>query len=68
MTLYFGTWNFVTIQAQPETVQKVCDVVRKQLALPPEHEVTPETEFEALGADSLDTVRFKLSASIVNFK
>ncbi|KAI4336379.1 hypothetical protein L6164_014913 [Bauhinia variegata] len=42
--------------AQPETVQKVCEIVRKQLALPPESELTPETKFSALGADSLDTV------------
>lgn len=44
-------------QAKPETVQKVCDIVRKQLALPPETELTPQSKFSALGADSLDTVR-----------
>ncbi|KAL5053139.1 hypothetical protein RYX36_033821 [Vicia faba] len=44
------------VQAQPETVQKVSKIVRKQLALTPETELTPETKFSALGADSLDTV------------
>ncbi|KAJ7945641.1 Acyl carrier protein [Quillaja saponaria] len=43
-------------QAKPETLQKVCEIVRKQLALTPESELTPETKFSALGADSLDTV------------
>ncbi|KAK7399271.1 hypothetical protein VNO78_10451 [Psophocarpus tetragonolobus] len=43
-------------QAQPQTLQKVCDIVRKQLALPPESQLTPDTKFAALGADSLDTV------------
>lgn len=43
-------------QAKPETVQKVCDIVRKQLALPAETDLTPESKFSALGADSLDTV------------
>ena len=30
--------------------------MRKQLALPAESELTPDTKFSALGADSLDTV------------
>lgn len=34
--------------------------MRKQLALTPETELTPETKFSALGADSLDTVRIQL--------
>ncbi|KAK9276777.1 hypothetical protein L1049_006313 [Liquidambar formosana] len=46
----------VSCAAKPETVQKVCEIVRKQLALPAESEVTPESKFSALGADSLDTV------------
>ncbi|XAR54590.1 hypothetical protein NMG60_11029800 [Bertholletia excelsa] len=46
----------VSCAAKPETVQKVCDIVRKQLALPPETAVTGESKFQALGADSLDTV------------
>ncbi|XP_021814695.1 acyl carrier protein 1, chloroplastic-like [Prunus avium] len=41
---------------KPETVQKVVEIVRKQLALPPESEVTPDSKFASLGADSLDTV------------
>ncbi|CAL5361773.1 hypothetical protein CsSME_00052897 [Camellia sinensis var. sinensis] len=46
----------VSCAAKPETVEKVCEIVRKQLALPPESELTPDTKFAALGADSLDTV------------
>ena len=42
--------------AKPETVQKVCGIVRKQLAIPAETEITGESKFSALGADSLDTV------------
>ncbi|PKI68836.1 hypothetical protein CRG98_010893 [Punica granatum] len=44
------------LQAKPETVSKVCDIVKKQLALPDDTEVTGESKFAALGADSLDTV------------
>lgn len=44
------------LQAKPETVEKVCKIVRKQLALTDESELTPESKFAALGADSLDTV------------
>ncbi|XP_061339866.1 acyl carrier protein 1, chloroplastic-like [Gastrolobium bilobum] len=51
----------ISCAAQPETVQKVCEVVRKQLALAPESELTPETKFSALGADSLDTVEIVMS-------
>ncbi|KAK6147959.1 hypothetical protein DH2020_018873 [Rehmannia glutinosa] len=43
-------------QAKPETVEKVSDIVRKQLALSPETQLTPQTKFTELGADSLDTV------------
>ncbi|GAB4835892.1 acyl carrier protein [Ancistrocladus abbreviatus] len=43
-------------QAKPETVEKVCSIVRKQLALPNDSAVTGESKFSALGADSLDTV------------
>ncbi|KAM7475787.1 hypothetical protein LguiB_023030 [Lonicera macranthoides] len=46
----------ISCSAKPETVQKVCEIVRKQLALPPEVELTPDSKFSALGADSLDTV------------
>ncbi|CAI9773696.1 unnamed protein product [Fraxinus pennsylvanica] len=46
----------ITCAAKPETVQKVSDIVRKQLVLSAETQLTPETKFTALGADSLDTV------------
>ncbi|KEH36709.1 putative Acyl carrier protein (ACP) [Medicago truncatula] len=46
----------VTCAAKPETVQKVCDIVKKQLALSEDSTITGESKFTALGADSLDTV------------
>ncbi|OIV91947.1 hypothetical protein TanjilG_23208 [Lupinus angustifolius] len=46
----------ITCAAKPETVEKVCNIVKKQLALPAESAVTGESKFSALGADSLDTV------------
>ncbi|KAF3454384.1 hypothetical protein FNV43_RR04831 [Rhamnella rubrinervis] len=46
----------VCCAAKPETVKKVCDIVRKQLALPDDSKVHGESKFAALGADSLDTV------------
>ncbi|KAJ1427261.1 Polyketide synthase, phosphopantetheine-binding domain [Sesbania bispinosa] len=46
----------VSCAAKPETVKKVCDIVKKQLALPDDSSVTGESKFSALGADSLDTV------------
>ncbi|KAK4775752.1 hypothetical protein SAY87_023713 [Trapa incisa] len=46
----------VSCAAKPETVNKVCKIVRKQLALPDDSAVTGESKFAALGADSLDTV------------
>ncbi|GMH23469.1 hypothetical protein Nepgr_025312 [Nepenthes gracilis] len=46
----------ISCAAKPETVQKVCDIVRKQLALPPESELAGDSKFSSLGADSLDTV------------
>ncbi|KAL0342275.1 UNVERIFIED_CONTAM: Acyl carrier protein 4, chloroplastic [Sesamum calycinum] len=42
--------------AKAETVEKVSEIVRKQLALSPETTLTPQTKFSELGADSLDTV------------
>lgn len=47
---------YCVVQAKPETVEKVCDIVKKQLALPDGSVVTGESKFSALGADSLDTV------------
>ncbi|CAK9143355.1 unnamed protein product [Ilex paraguariensis] len=46
----------VSCAAKPETVQKVCEIVRKQLALPAESELHSASKFSDLGADSLDTV------------
>ncbi|KAJ4878328.1 hypothetical protein Rs2_43346 [Raphanus sativus] len=46
----------VSCAAKPETVDKVCEVVKKQLSLKAGDEVTAATKFAALGADSLDTV------------
>ncbi|XP_062202708.1 acyl carrier protein 1, chloroplastic-like [Phragmites australis] len=61
--------NFVSIRSTPsslrfkiccsakrETVDKVCEIVKRQLALPDETAVTGESKFAELGADSLDTV------------
>ncbi|XP_030539491.1 acyl carrier protein 4, chloroplastic isoform X1 [Rhodamnia argentea] len=48
-------------QAKPETVDKVCEIVRKQLALPAEADLTPESKFSAIGADSLDTVEIVMA-------
>ncbi|CAL9202801.1 unnamed protein product [Musa hybrid cultivar] len=42
--------------AKPETVNKVIDIVKKQLALSDDTSLTPESKFSSLGADSLDTV------------
>ncbi|KAH7543174.1 acyl carrier protein 1, chloroplastic [Ziziphus jujuba] len=46
----------VSCAAKPETVKKVCDIVRKQLAVPDDSKIDGESKFAALGADSLDTV------------
>ncbi|KDP23595.1 hypothetical protein JCGZ_23428 [Jatropha curcas] len=46
----------ISCAAKPETVEKVCQIVKKQLALAPEAVVTGESKFTTLGADSLDTV------------
>ncbi|KAK1277867.1 hypothetical protein QJS04_geneDACA003350 [Acorus gramineus] len=43
-------------QAKPETVDKVCEIVKKQLALSDDSTVTGSSKFAELGADSLDTV------------
>lgn len=44
-------------QAKPETVNKVVEIVKKQLALAEDRDVTGESKFSVLGADSLDTVK-----------
>lgn len=46
---------------------KVCEIVRKQLALPTEREVCGESKFAALGADSLDTVKLMLLDIFASF-
>nr|P52414.1 RecName: Full=Acyl carrier protein 4, chloroplastic; Short=ACP; Flags: Precursor [Cuphea lanceolata]CAA64542.1 acyl carrier protein [Cuphea lanceolata] len=51
-----GSFARVSCQAKPETVAKVCRIVKKQLALPDDSEVNGLSKFSALGADSLDTV------------
>lgn len=47
-------------QAKKETVDKVCMIVKKQLAVPDGTPVTAESKFSELGADSLDTVNPQL--------
>lgn len=54
LTIFYVSFE----QAKPETVEKVCEIVRKQLALPADSAVTGESKFASLGADSLDTVFF----------
>ncbi|CAA0842919.1 Acyl carrier protein 2- chloroplastic [Striga hermonthica] len=46
----------VACAAKPETVKKVVKIVKKQLALPDDSEVSGESKFATLGADSLDSV------------
>ncbi|XP_008458496.2 acyl carrier protein 1, chloroplastic-like [Cucumis melo] len=46
----------VCCAAKPETVNKVVEIVRKQLALNEDSKVDGESKFIDLGADSLDTV------------
>ncbi|KAI5650663.1 hypothetical protein M9H77_36668 [Catharanthus roseus] len=46
----------IACAAKPDTVDKVCKIVRKQLALADDYVVNGESKFQALGADSLDTV------------
>lgn len=46
----------ISCVAKPETVNKVCEIVKKQLALPSDSKLTSDSKFSALGADSLDTV------------
>ncbi|KAL8171320.1 hypothetical protein V2J09_023124 [Rumex salicifolius] len=46
----------ISCAAKPETVEKVCSIVKKQLALAEDTSVTGESKFASLGADSLDTV------------
>jgi hypothetical protein len=43
-------------QAKHDTIDKVCGIVKKQLAVDEDTLVNGETKFADLGADSLDTV------------
>ncbi|KAL5983936.1 acyl carrier protein [Asimina triloba] len=47
--------------AKPETLHKVSEIVRKQLALADDSPVTGESKFSQLGADSLDTVEIVMA-------
>lgn len=56
-TLQPVTQRFAVLRAaKKETVEKVCDIVKKQLVLPEGTDVTGASKFTDLGADSLDTV------------
>ncbi|KAF7073983.1 hypothetical protein CFC21_078895 [Triticum aestivum] len=46
----------VRCAAKKETVEKVCDIVKSQLALADDTVVSGSSTFADLGADSLDTV------------
>ncbi|KAL6859191.1 hypothetical protein ACP4OV_018193 [Aristida adscensionis] len=46
----------VCCSAKKDTVDKVCEIVKKQLALADDSEVSGASKFSELGADSLDTV------------
>uniref|UniRef100_A0A0C9QMC6 Acyl carrier protein n=1 Tax=Wollemia nobilis TaxID=56998 RepID=A0A0C9QMC6_9CONI len=51
----------VVCAAKPETVTKVCEIVKSQLALSEDKTLTPESKFSDLGADSLDTVEIVMA-------
>ncbi|KAI8566121.1 hypothetical protein RHMOL_Rhmol02G0015100 [Rhododendron molle] len=55
----------ISCAAKPETVDKVCEIVRKQLALTADTAVTGDSKFTALGADSLDTKPTRYGSSIL---
>ncbi|OEL24271.1 Acyl carrier protein 4, chloroplastic [Dichanthelium oligosanthes] len=48
-------------KAKAETVSKVMDIVKQQLALGADAALTPESKFTDLGADSLDTVEIVMA-------
>ncbi|KAI7752332.1 hypothetical protein M8C21_014819 [Ambrosia artemisiifolia] len=51
----------ISCSAKPETVNKVCDIVKTQLALSSDTVVAPDSKFATLGADSLDTVEIVMT-------
>jgi hypothetical protein len=55
-------------QAKKDTVDKVCDIVKKQLALADDVEVSGASKFQDLGADSLDTVSQPGCLVVLNFQ
>ncbi|RWW56480.1 hypothetical protein BHE74_00036808, partial [Ensete ventricosum] len=48
--------ELIRMQAKPETLDKVCGIVKKQLALADDVSISGDSKFVELGADSLDTV------------
>ncbi|KAL8230480.1 hypothetical protein R6Q57_000258 [Mikania cordata] len=56
-----GFWYFAHSNAKPETVDKVCEIVKTQLALSSDSVVAPDSKFTTLGADSLDTVEIVMT-------
>ncbi|XP_076891786.1 acyl carrier protein 4, chloroplastic-like [Bidens hawaiensis] len=51
----------ISCSAKPETVNKVIEIVKTQLALSADSEVAPDSKFATLGADSLDTVEIVMT-------
>ena len=51
----------VSCAAKPETVAKVCEIVKEQLSLTAGTSVCGESKLSALGADSLDTVEIVMA-------
>ncbi|GJW05171.1 hypothetical protein Tco_1564027 [Tanacetum coccineum] len=43
------------VEAKPETVNRVCKLLKSQLAFPCGYVVAPDSKFSTVGADSLDT-------------
>ena len=52
----FGNVVYMWFKVKQETVEKVSEIVKKQLSLTDDQKVTAGTKFTELGADSLDTV------------
>ncbi|KAI3785926.1 hypothetical protein L1987_45052 [Smallanthus sonchifolius] len=51
----------ISCSAKPETVNKVSEIVKTQLALSADTVVTPDSKLSTLGADSLDTVEIVMT-------
>ncbi|KAL6601668.1 hypothetical protein ACP70R_044888 [Stipagrostis hirtigluma subsp. patula] len=51
----------VCCAAKKETVDKVCDIVKQQLSLADDIDVSGSSKFTDLGADSLDTVEIVMA-------